>query len=281
MSRTRYRQSDVRFAVRQMSKLHKNRPNIFWAILYLAVILAGVFAVVYVYNLEYGKSRNDGLVHGQMHNGSYYSSGVTYEAPKKALAELDSLPVAPKDHAHYDREALFGDFDYRFDNSSCPTRDSIRFSELDNVKSDGCKVLSGTLDYDSYTGKRDVEWSRSDAASLQIDHVVSLEDACFSGACTQWGTGGELDKMASKSKIITDVKTRRLELANDPLNLILVDGHENQSKGSKTADEWLVPHNRAYRCEYASIQVFVKYKYGLTVSSSEADALRKELTSCV
>lgn len=62
---------------------------------------------------------------------------------------------------------------------------------------------------------------------MQIDHIVPLSDAWQKGA-----------KQLSKEQ--------RNELANDPLNLMAVDGSTNSAKGDKDAATWLPP-NRAFR----------------------------------
>ena len=74
-------------------------------------------------------------------------------------------------------------------------------------------VWSGTLQ-DPYTG-RTITFTRGQDTStaVQIDHVVPLNYLYAHGAW-QW-----------------DERTRLL-VANDPLNLIAVDGEANQSKGA-------------------------------------------------
>lgn len=71
----------------------------------------------------------------------------------------------------------------------------------------------------------------------------------------------------------------RERLANDPLNLLAVDGPTNQAKGDKDAATWLPP-NKAFRCGYVSRQVSVKAKYRLWVTPPERDAIQRVLTTC-
>ena len=71
----------------------------------------------------------------------------------------------------------------------------------------------------------------------------------------------------------------RAEFANDPLNLLAVDGPSNQSKGAGDAATWLPP-NREFRCEYVARQVGVKAKYALWVTAAEADAIARILATC-
>jgi hypothetical protein len=71
----------------------------------------------------------------------------------------------------------------------------------------------------------------------------------------------------------------RVQFANDPLNLLAVDGPTNSSKGDSDAATWLPP-NKAYRCAYVARQVAVKRKYQLWVTSAERDAIARVLKAC-
>jgi len=181
-----------------------------------------------------------------------------------ALAALATLKVkgrAPK--TGYDR-AKFGQAWADVDHNGCDTRNDVLRRDLGpralKPGTNGCLVLSGTL-HDPYLG-RTIAFVRgaSTSSAVQIDHVVPLSDAWQKGA-QQWTT------------------PKRTALANDPLNLLAVDGLTNQQKSDGDAATWLPP-NRAYRCPYAARQIAVKAKYGLWVTSAERDALRQILAAC-
>lgn len=125
---------------------------------------------------------------------------------------------------------------------------------------DRCKVLSGKLD-DPYTNKV-IEFQRGEQTSgdIQIDHVVALSDA--------WQKGAQ-----GMSEQI------RIQFANDPLNLLAVDGQINQEKSDSDAASWLPP-NKSYRCRYVARQTAVKRKYNLWVTMAEKDAIKRVLTTC-
>jgi hypothetical protein len=183
-------------------------------------------------------------------------------SPAAARALLAALPTkgrAPK--TGYDRVGDFGEAWEDVDGNGCSTRDDILARDLtDVVRRGGCTVLSGTLD-DPYTGRRiDFQRGPDTSARVQIDHVVALMNA--------WQTGAQ-----SLSP------EQRLRLANDPLNLVAVDGPTNQSKGAGDAATWLPPA-RGFRCEYAARQVAVKARYGLWVVPAERTALDRILTAC-
>ena len=178
-----------------------------------------------------------------------------------AAALLETLPVkgrAPK--TGYAR-AEFGTRWLDVDRNGCDTRNDILGTQLDDVVRKGsCRVLSGTL-ADPYTGTT-IDFVRGQGTSelVQIDHVVALSDA--------WQKGAQALSLE-----------QRTAFANDPLNLLAVDGPSNSSKGDGDAATWL-PKNKAFRCEYVARQVAVKARYDLWVTQAERDAIARVLASC-
>ncbi|KAB1663744.1 HNH endonuclease family protein [Pseudoclavibacter sp. CFCC 13611] len=178
-----------------------------------------------------------------------------------ALQTLASLPVkgrAPK--TGYARSE-FGKGWRDPDRNGCDARNDVLARDLVAVQLRGpCTVLSGTL-HDPYTGGT-IAFVRGDKTSqaVQIDHVVALSDA--------WQKGAQ--------QLSAD---QRLELANDPRNLLAVDGPTNTRKGDGDAATWLPP-NRSFRCSYVSRQIVVKSAYSLWVTQAEAEAMRHVLSSC-
>ena len=176
-----------------------------------------------------------------------------------AQAELAKLEVkgrAPK--TGYARKQ-FGDGWGKID--GCSTREVILARDLANEKlDDKCRVQSGRLD-DPYTGKT-IQFQRGKETSqrVQIDHVVALSDA--------WQKGAQQLPREEREK-----------LANDPLNLLAVDGPANQAKSDGDAATWL-PANKPFRCQYVERQVAVKRRYRLWVTSAEKDAMARILSSC-
>ena len=123
-----------------------------------------------------------------------------------------------------------------------------------------CVVASGRL-HDPYTGST-LAWRRGrhTSTTVQIDHVVALGNA--------WVTGAQH----------LPAPTRRA-LANDPLNLVAVDGPANEAKRDGDAATWLPP-NKAYRCDYVARQIAVKTKYQLWVTAAEKTAMARVLHRC-
>jgi hypothetical protein len=71
----------------------------------------------------------------------------------------------------------------------------------------------------------------------------------------------------------------RIDLANDPLNLLAVDGPVNEQKGDADAASWLPP-NKNYRCAYVARQIAVKARYQLWITRAEHDAMAAVLARC-
>ena len=181
----------------------------------------------------------------------------------EALRILNTLPVkgrAPK--TGYSR-AQFGDAWSDIDHNGCDTRNDILNRDLtakQHKNPRGCVVISGILN-DPYTGKV-INFMRGKDTSeqVQIDHVVALSDAWQSGA----------QEISAQE---------RLQLANDPENLLAVDGPANQQKSDSDAATWL-PANASFRCSYVARQIRVKAKYHLWVKPAEKEAMINVLTPC-
>ncbi|MGY1786493.1 GmrSD restriction endonuclease domain-containing protein [Geodermatophilus sp. SYSU D00698] len=185
-------------------------------------------------------------------------------AAGSALEALDSVEVrgrAPQ--TGYSRDE-FGDGWVDTDQNGCDTRNDVLARDLTGERFEpgtrDCVVVSGTL-VDPYSG-RTIAFRRGEGTSeaVQIDHVVALSDAWQKGA-QQWDAD------------------RRTEFANDPLNLLAVDGPLNQAKGDSDAATWLPPA-RSYRCAYVARQVAVKVTYGLWMTRAERDAVAGVLDAC-
>lgn len=176
-------------------------------------------------------------------------------------AKLEALPVQEKlPKSLYDRKA-FGTAWKDVDGNRCDTRNDILQRDLTSITYEGnsnCTVKAGTL-ADPYTGKT-IDFLRGHGALVDIDHVVALGEASRSGAMSL-------------------PEEQREAIANDPLNLLAVDAPANRAKGDKDASEWMPP-NEAFHCQYASLQVQVKDKYGLAVSPPEKAALLQALATC-
>lgn len=194
--------------------------------------------------------------------GSAHARNAKDGAPKKGttLALLETLIIkgkAPK--TGYSRSVFSHWRDP--DRNGCDARNDILKRDLINVvfKEDTgeCKVISGLLN-DPYSGTQ-IPFTLG-KSEVDIDHVVALSHAWQVGAF-QWSD------------------SKRLEFANDPLNLLAVSARLNRQKGDGDAATWLPPA-KSYRCAYVSRQVVVKVKYGLWVTRAEKSEIQRVLATC-
>jgi uncharacterized protein DUF1524 len=193
------------------------------------------------------------------------ASNSSASAAARALGELPVKGRAPK--TGYSREE-FGhtwtdDVNVAGGHNGCGTRDDIlRRSMMEMVvkpNSGGCVVLSGRLS-DPYTGW-EIQFVRGpESSAVQVDHVVALGDS--------WQKGAQ--QLTAEERAV---------MANDPLELLAVDGATNSAKGDADAASWLPP-NRSFQCAYVARQIAVKSKYRLWVTAAEKDAVAAVLASC-
>lgn len=184
---------------------------------------------------------------------------------------LAGVAVIPQRIRGYDyRRLAFGEA-WSDDNpapgghNGCDTRNDVLDRDLVDktyvsIKRCPHAVATGTL-HDPYTNDT-VAFVRGNqvGAAVQIDHIVPLALAWDLGA-RDW-----TDDM-------------RLRFANDPANLLAVEGQANQDKGDKEPALWMPP-NIAFRCQYAVQFVAVLRGYGLPVDAPSADALRDAASTC-
>jgi hypothetical protein len=187
-------------------------------------------------------------------------------AVAKAKQELAAERIAtiPGKDASYEREK-FGDAwsdaakGVADAGNGCDTRNDIlrRDAKPGTIRTKtgttGCKVTAGTW-ISPYTGG-----TLTAKSQVQIDHIVPLGRAWASGA-KSWPAA------------------KRLAFANDPDNLLAVDGHSNQSKSDKGPSAWR-PAAR-YQCAYAVHYLGSLAKYKLPITAADKTALTAMLGGC-
>jgi CRISPR/Cas system Type II protein with McrA/HNH and RuvC-like nuclease domain len=122
-----------------------------------------------------------------------------------------------------------------------------------------CVVIAGTLPTDPYTGRR-IEFRKTEATKVQIDHVYPLARAWDMGA-VHWPL------------------QRRVDANDQAVNLVAVDGSANASKNDEGPGEW-IPINRSYRCTYVLRKLQVARKYTLPITTADRDAAQVITRSC-
>lgn len=178
------------------------------------------------------------------------AQAATYVTPKGLLAKLTT--AAEAGFTSYDRTK----FQYPTDaNGDCQDTRAEVLQQETRVKvtftsASHCYVKYGTWYswYDGVTAKS--------ASNIQIDHLVPLYEAWTSGA-RKWNAA------------------TRKNFANDlayPATLTAVSASSNLSKGSKDPAQWLPPLTSS-RCKYAIQWMQVKYRWHLTIDSTERSKL--------
>ncbi|MFB7914569.1 HNH endonuclease family protein [Streptomyces sp. NPDC056061] len=136
----------------------------------------------------------------------------------------------------------------------CDTRNDLLARDGKDVKlrsGSDCVVVSMTLK-DPYTGTT-IDWRKEKPTRVQIDHVMPLSYDWQMGA-SRWND------------------TKRQQIANDPLNLIPVDGPANNAKRDFGPATWLPPYEPV-RCAYAVRFAQVALKYELPVTTADKTAM--------
>ncbi|MEU3184338.1 HNH endonuclease family protein [Streptomyces sp. NPDC006923] len=182
------------------------------------------------------------------------------EAARQLIARVHTAGRGPK--TGYDRD----EFGYAWMDSAdgvplahngCDTRNDLLNRDGEKLRfrsGSDCVVVAMTL-RDPYTGKT-IEWRKAQASKVQIDHVMPLSYDWQMGAA-HWS------------------KDKREQIANDPLNLIPVDGPTNSSKSDSGPASWLPP-DRRIRCSYVVRFAQVSLKYELPVTAADKRMMQRQ-----
>ena len=167
-----------------------------------------------------------------------------------ARALLTKLPVRAETNNGYERSKFTHWIDA--DRDGCDTRAEVLIAEstVRVTRNSYCTVLSGR--WLSVFDQR--RWTR--ASDVDIDHHVALAEAWGSGA-KRWSS------------------TQRMRYANDlgyARSLNAMTDNLNASKSDRDPSEWLPP---AKRCKYVSWWMAVKYRWRLSIDTSEKATLRR------
>ncbi|WP_028267491.1 HNH endonuclease family protein [Arthrobacter sp. MA-N2] len=238
-----------------------------WVLLFL-LVAAGVAGIAWFFasgQFAVAEAAGDGPTEAPVFDSSWMRPVESVQpVPVGSAADvLEALSVKGRSaNDDYDRKQ-FGQAWLDVDRNGCDTRNDILRRDLRSVEftaGSTCKVASGQL-REPYAGE-DIHFRRGSESSsaVQIDHLVALADAWQKGA-----------------KHLT--AKQRQSLANDPLNLIAVDGPANVKKSASDAASWL-PANKGFRCHYVARQISVKAAYRLWITQAEKDAMKRVLGSC-
>jgi hypothetical protein len=170
---------------------------------------------------------------------------------------LQSLSVKAEVTSGYDRD-LFNHW-VDSDKDCFNTRAEVLQleSSVKTTNNSSCTIQTGKW-YSPYDNK-----TLTTASSFDVDHVVALKEAWDSGA-SGWSS-------------------RQRELYANDLgyagSLIAVSLGSNRSKSDRDVAEWL-PTNTSYRCTYVAVWVSVKWRWSLSVDTTEKAAITNAFKSC-
>lgn len=182
--------------------------------------------------------------------------------PDAGAELLEDITIGEHQDVAYDREEQFGSGWGDPDGNGCDARNDILARDLNQatIDDDGCTVLDGLL-HDPFTGEViDFERGQGTSQLVHIDHMVPLSWAAQAGAL-DW------------------TQEQRWEFANDPDNLLAVDGSANSAKGDSGPGQWL-PDNEEFHCEYVTIFLDVVDQWDLTMPPDDAQAAQEVLAGC-
>jgi hypothetical protein len=170
---------------------------------------------------------------------------------------LAALPVRDEDRTGYKRTKFRHWTDA--DHDGCSTRNEVLLEEAVTAPEQGarCRLTGGSW----YSPYDDTYFTV--ARGLDIDHLVPLAEAWDSGA-SSW-TAGEREAYAND--------------LGDTRALIAVSAASNRSKADQDPAIWQPPAT-GYRCTYATDWITVKTRWGLTIDTTEQNALASILTDC-
>ena len=232
-----------------------NRKVVLW------LSIAAVLAVVVAYQTLGSSARHAGEIAAR-------ADVPTVQPGTDVLAGIVVLPQ--RAHRYDYRRSAFGDAwdddnDAPLGHNGFDTRDDILNRDLVDktyvsIKRCPDAVATGTL-HDPYTNTT-IAFQRGAKVgeSVQIDHIAPLAYAWDMGAFS-W----------------PDPERKRF--ANDPANLLAVEGQANQDKGDSPPALWMPP-NGAFHCQYAIQFIAVLRGYQLPVDQASTGVLRQAAATC-
>lgn len=160
-----------------------------------------------------------------------------------SLGQIETVPQRQR-VLGYKREE-FGNGWARVPSSQCTSREMSIIRQLQSAPP-GCSVSSGLL-HDPYANAM-LDLSNPET-KLEVDHVFPLSAAWDMGAHA-WDSN------------------KRVEFANDPLNLVVTAREHNQEKSDQLPSRWLPPHAGAH-CWYGKRLAAVAAKYDLPLTGED------------
>lgn len=189
---------------------------------------------------------------------------------QSAMQVLSTLTVGTKSNVSSDRKShQWNKVDEKSGNYT--TRDLVLERDMNDVTFNSRGSVKSGILLEPYTGKT-IHFQRGQSnkteggsasnrdGGIQIDHVVAYAEAYRSG----------LDKLDFQQRDV---------YYNDPDVLLASQAEANNVKKDGTIAEW-EPSNQTFQCDYVSLQIGIKAKYGLIVDKTEHDEMAEVLKTC-
>ena len=200
-----------------------------------------------------------------LNGGHYYGSSYHCHLRGCEMPDTVGIDRTTSDTFSTDRrtrEKFFNtddwDFEVDFDNDCQSTRQELLIltsrAETRYTNPRNCVVRSGEW-LDEYTGK-----IFKVAVKVDVDHIIPLMYAHTHGG----------DRWPAQKK---------LQFANDPLNLVLADKKEIKKKRDRGPGRYLPPR-KEFHCEYAGLWKAVADKYDLYLESRDRKKITQILDNC-
>ena len=197
-------------------------------------------------------------------NGGHYF-GNSYHCHLPGCEVPDTFDRMSRDSFftdYRDREKFFNEddwsFEQDFDGDCQSTRQEmlILTSRVSPTYTNprNCEVRTGEW-FDEYTGK-----SFTVANQIDLDHIIPRLYAQTHGG-DRWPPG------------------QKLQFANDPMNLMLVEKREIRRKNDRGPDRYLPPRED-YHCQYARAWEAIAEKYDLQLETRDSNAIARILRDC-
>lgn len=196
-------------------------------------------------------------------NGGHYF-GQSYHCHMRGCQIPDTFTRIGRDSMlrnNRDRERFFNIDDWSFeedyDEDCQSTRQEMLIltsrTEVKYTNPRNCVVRTGEW-FDEYTGK-----NFKVAVQIDIDHVIPLMYAHVNGG-DRWDAN------------------KKLQFANDPMNIMLVEKREIRRKSERGPDRYLP--REEFQCEYAALWDALADKYNLTLNTRDQAEISKIRRDC-
>lgn len=196
-------------------------------------------------------------------NGGHYF-GRSYHCHMRGCVMPDTFTRIGRDSLlrdNRDREKFFNDVDWSFeedfDQDCQSTRQEMLIltsrAEVKYTNPRNCVVRTGEW-FDEYTGK-----TFKVAVQVDVDHVIPLMYAHVHGG-DRWEPG------------------KKLQFANDPMNIMLVEKREIRRKSQRGPDRYLP--REEFQCEYVALWEAIANKYDLILNTRDRAEISKIKRDC-